>query len=85
MSPTIGGGFWRVLSEPNGGETLQEDLTGDVGVLVNGVVDEVECFKVGEWGLGETLPVRRGEGVEVLASPVCYVVVGGFAILAFWS
>jgi hypothetical protein len=72
-----------VFGEPNGGEALKEDSMGNVGILVNSVVDLVEGFEVGDWGLGESLPMGSREGVEVLAASMGYIVVSGFAVLAF--
>jgi hypothetical protein len=54
---------------------------GDIGILIDSVVDPVEGFEVGDWGLGEALPVGGREGVEVLPAAVGYIVVGGFAVL----
>ena len=53
-----------------------------IGICVDGGVDAVEGREEGYWGRSEEGGVSGGEGVEVLAAEVRYVVVGGAAVLA---
>ncbi len=83
--PIQGRSLWRrpFAAQPKRSQAQSKDFVGQIGILVDGIVDGVQRVEQRERRRGQSPPLRRGQRVEVLTSSMRRVVVCILAVLTF--